>query len=115
MPTLIVRQIACPGCNAVLDVRCDACETCGAGTASDDATIRRRTRFQWIHHRHTMLLVLLGALGVLGIPLLWRSRAFTTAGKWLWSLVATIETAVLLGGCWWAIRFALDAYGQAAR
>ncbi len=54
----------------------------------------------------TMILVLLfGATGILGLPVLWMSRAFTTNEKILWSIVNSLYTLVLIaiavGVCYW--------------
>ncbi len=47
--------------------------------------------------RLVVLLLLFGVLGVLGLPLLWISRAFSTREKVLWSLGVTLYTVILLG------------------
>lgn len=61
---------------------------------------------RFVNSRWTILLLLFGVLGVLGLPLLWVSRGFSGKEKLIWSIVVTIYTLVLLaiavGCCWFA-------------
>lgn len=61
-----------------------------------------------------VLLLLFGVTGCLGIPLLFLSRGFSTTGRFVWSIVSVIYTALLLWGfvlimqwCWGEISRAL--------
>lgn len=48
-----------------------------------------------LHKRWAILLLLFGVTGVLGLPLLWMSRAYRPFGKVILSIVVTIYTALL--------------------
>lgn len=69
---------------------------------------RPTARSQWeqiLSSRKTILLLLFCVTGVLGLPLLWLSPAFTAGEKLLWSIVNTLYTLALLalaiGVCYW--------------
>lgn len=72
-----------------------------------------RGRSQWekvLSSRRTILLILFGMTGFLGLPLLWLSQAFTVGEKVLWSALNTIYTLILIGiaigVCYWCyLRF----------
>jgi len=57
-----------------------------------------------VHSRGTVLVILFGVLGVLGLPVLWISRGFDRREKIFWSVMVTIYTLVLVAiavGCVW--------------
>jgi hypothetical protein len=47
-----------------------------------------------------ILAILFLVAGVLGVPLLWISRAFSPLMKIVWSVVVTVYTAAALYGTW---------------
>lgn len=61
--------------------------------------------------RWQLLLLLFGAMGVLGLPLLWFSRGFGLGGKIAWSLLVTLWTALLVGLCWWSLTWSASRLG----
>lgn len=113
---LSIQQIACHRCDAALALAADVCPHCDAKTivevpqpiaadaaASDDTA----GKWDWIHRRRTVLFVLLCATGVLGLPALWLSRAFSARAKLIWSIVVTIETALLAWICYSTVLTAI--------
>ena len=61
----------------------------------------------------TVLVLLFGATGVLGLPVLWASRSFSIRNKIVLSLAVTIYTAALVAAAWLAIRNAWNAWHEA--
>ena len=55
----------------------------------------------------TILLLLFGVTGVIGLPVLWMSRSFGPGMKWVLSIVVTIYTALL---CWGVYLICAMAY-----
>jgi hypothetical protein len=72
-----------------------------------------RGRSQWeklLSSRKTILIILFGMTGVLGLPLLWISHVFTVGEKVLWTILNTLYTLMLIGlaagVCYWCyLRF----------
>lgn len=70
-------------------------------------------RSQWetiLSSRRTIFIILFGMTGVLGLPLLWLSHAFSAWEKVLWSALNTLYTLALIamaaGVCYWCyLRF----------
>lgn len=67
-----------------------------------------RGRSQWerlLASRRMILIVLFGATGVLGLPLLWLSPAFSMSEKIAWSILNSIYTSLLIAAagavCYW--------------
>jgi hypothetical protein len=48
-----------------------------------------------------LLAVLFCATGAVGLPLLWRSPAFSLRQKWFWSVIVNLYTAILVGIVVW--------------
>lgn len=59
-----------------------------------------------VDHRWAVLLILFGAMGALGLPLIWMSRAFTPLAKLVWSIVVIVYTVALIWGAWLACSIA---------
>lgn len=117
-----IKNFACPKCDALLGANAAGCLGCGTESrpaaspaASPDFTVAVTPAWAWIHDRRTMLFVLLAGVGALGLPLLWLSRAFRFPAKVGWSIVVTVETALLCWACWSSVQSALDAFGRLAR
>ena len=74
---------------------------------------RVRPQSQWeqlLSNRKWILLLLFCVTGVLGLPVLWLSYAFTTTEKIVWSIVNIAYTLMLIGACagviyWCYLRF----------
>lgn len=109
--TYVVEHIVCRGCFAVLDVEDNFCRHCGAAThegcaeeasaaiaarpgpspqVSPSPTPTATGKVPISENPWVVLGVLFLVMGPLGLPMLWRSRAFAT-----WSKVA-ISAIVLL-------------------
>ncbi len=67
METFSVVSIICPSCGTELEPTADVCQECGASTASDrpDGNLMDRP---W------MLAIVVLHLGLIGIPLYWRTK-----------------------------------------
>ena len=68
-----------------------------------------------LQSRWIILGTLFGITGALGLPFLWISPAFTTKEKWIWSLVNTLYTAVLIGLTIMILMWAMSVYENAFR
>lgn len=66
-------------------------------------------RNELLHSKLLVLGILFGVTGVLGLPLLWMSRAFSTQEKMVWSVINTIYTTTLVVGTWMIVRWAWRA------
>lgn len=58
--------------------------------------------------RWIMLSWLLLCLGVFGLPVLWRSRAFSRPAKLAWSVVVVVETVIWWVGLVVCVRLLMD-------
>ena len=61
-----------------------------------------------IQNRWAVLAILFLVTGVLGLPLLWLCKSFTTAERIFWAVTVSLYTAglvwVVAQICWWSIR-----------
>ncbi len=61
-----------------------------------------------IQNRGVVLAILFLVTGVLGLPLLWLCKTFTTFERIFWSVTVSLYTAALIWVvaqiCWWTIR-----------
>ncbi len=83
----------CEHCGAQLDAGGEAeCAVCGfvQSTALESPTPRRLIDQRW-----AVGILLFGVMGVLGLPVLWMSRGFSTSAKIWLSILVTIYTALL--------------------
>lgn len=68
-----------------------------------------------LHNRPAMLALLFFVTGFLGLPFLWKSRAFSANEKIVWSIVVTIYTCLLLLATaaivWWSYSTIRDTFG----
>lgn len=75
-----------------------------------------RGRSQWeqiLSNRTTILFLLFGATGVLGLPLLWMSPVFSAGEKILWTIVNTLYTAALIGLAAWVCYWCYQQFQNA--
>ena len=116
---IIMASIVCPSCGVAVDAGSQLCAGCGAPVSaisegSRGARLSTADRpgpssaRSVIDNRWQLLLLLFGATGVLGVPLLWNSRAFGPLGKLAISLLVTAWTAVLMALCWWSWSWTTD-------
>lgn len=67
-----------------------------------------------LDNRWLILGTLVLAVGAAGLPLLWRSRAFSTPAKVGWSVVICVETIVWWAGLFYVLSLAVDGMRYAA-
>ncbi|MCA8920389.1 MAG: hypothetical protein KDD82_01195 [Planctomycetes bacterium] len=96
-----MSEFACPRCALVLPALsyCPRCRAQARGEAYDPDAVDRLER------SYVITLVAL-SLGALGVPRLWRSKAFGTGGKLFWSAIGFGNTAgvfvlLYLFGAYW--------------
>jgi hypothetical protein len=65
---------------------------------------------EMFHKPWVVLLILFGATGVLGLPLLWFSRGFRIPGKIFWTLAVSLYTAALVWIAWLSCSFAWQQF-----
>lgn len=99
-PPIVVASVVCPGCGAAVPRGSLRCSTCGRVGPAPYRPV--------VDSRWQLLLLLFGAMGVLGLPLLWSSRAFGLGAKLVLSLLVTIWTALLVGLCWWCLTWSWE-------
>jgi len=76
MESYSVTSIICPSCTTALDPTDDVCHQCGANTTSGaDTNDALRPRLM---DRPWLLVVVLLHVGVLGIPLYWKTKYSTS-------------------------------------
>lgn len=96
--------IVCKYCRAELNVRNDRCPKCG-GPTKDPMPLLDRPWF--------MLGLLFLAALVLGLPFLWKSRAFQTPTKIVIAILVTLETIVVFWAftvtMMWCYRTIMDS------
>jgi hypothetical protein len=67
---------------------------------------RARTAGRLLNNRPAIFLLLFCVTGFLGLPLLWKSNAFSTKEKVVWSVINTLYTCILIGLTaaivWWS-------------
>lgn len=68
-----------------------------------------------LNHRGLVLALLFFVTAALGLPVLWKSPAFSPREKIVWSVIVTIYTAVILWlfarVMWWSYTRIQDALG----
>lgn len=119
---LVIASVVCPACGqsvAALETRCGSCgselasaprvnlprqATATATLAPAGASI--------IDQRGPLLLLLFGAMGVLGLPLLWYSRAFGPLAKLLIGALVTVWTAALAALVLWSWMWMFERLSQ---
>jgi hypothetical protein len=70
--SLVVENIVCPHCKAVLDVSTDVCHHCGAKTTGQ--LMRPTASADRLIDRPWFLVIVLLHIGLLGIPLYWKTK-----------------------------------------
>jgi hypothetical protein len=96
-----VNTIICPSCGADLGVAMTRCDHCGASTqgrSSQPATIPSAER---ILDRPWILVVLLLHVGLLGIPIYWRTK-YSVPTRLAIILASIVYTVVALAIIYWA-------------
>lgn len=118
---ILTAVIVCPGCGEPVEAAAAVCQKCGAGlipsptvvrtgqTANSDGNLLARSV---IDNRVQLLLLLFGAALVLGLPLLWYSRAYGIVGKLVITVLVLLWTLILLWLCWWSLSWSMNRIRQ---
>jgi len=118
-----IEKTVCPHCSGVLDAGDEICRHCGAPTSrprsaapSHDPTAAAEPVFDQpkprpdMAERRGMVLVLLFlVLGVLALPLLWRSSKFSPAWKIILTILVAIQTAIVVWLLWYVIHLFIES------
>ena len=109
-----IASIFCHQCHVEAGADDRQCRRCGAElrTAELEAPAAGlKTPTTWrelIDSRWAVLLLLFGVMGPLAIPILLKSRSFSTVSKVVLSVVVTIYIAALVWCAWLAVKSAYD-------
>jgi hypothetical protein len=122
MSTSAAPDIVCCRCRAPLDASDNYCRRCGAATANVAGLPghREATQFggapaRWSESPWVILPLLFLILGPFALPLLWRSRRFTTAAKYALTVVTAVYTVFLCWETWVIVKQALPAVRELQR
>jgi hypothetical protein len=99
MSNPIRPEIICRRCRAVLEATDDYCHNCGGPTANLAARKPSWSESPWV-----ILPLLFLILGPLALPLLWRSRRFTTSWKSILTVVVTGITVFVGFELWQTVQ-----------
>ena len=122
MEPLEAGQFFCPHCSAEVSAaaevcpRCEAALSAGSGAAAPSPappTRKPERKDDLLDNRWVILALLFLAAGALGLPLLWRSRGFTTWGKIVVGVIVTIYTLALVALAAWAVWWAWQSVEEA--
>ncbi len=98
----------CSCCQRSLDSNQSYCSDCVESGPSDSSFAACA---QALDNRWLILSSLILVVGAAGLPVLWRSRAFSPMSKVAWSMVIGIETAI-----WWmGVVYLVQLIGQGMR
>lgn len=101
MEALNASQFFCPRCSAEVSASAIHCPRCGAALSGDAPARRDLLDNPWF-----IIGLLFLATGALGLPLLWRSRGFSSVSKVVIGVVVTIYTILLIALAAWAVMWA---------
>lgn len=112
MEPIVHARLVCRRCGRELDVAAAACPRCGStigGSAvpvqsAADASLQRL-----LDRPGVVLLLLFGVTAAMGIPFLWRSRAFSTAGKVVLTVIVSLYTLLILWLFWLVFSWSLGS------
>jgi len=98
------NALKCLNCGADLVAarsKCDACQIVVAMPAEQE---------RFLEQRLPILVIMFAVTGVLGLPLLWLSPAFSRRGKITWTIIVTIYTVALVTIAGAACKMAWESY-----
>ncbi len=104
--SLEIEKTVCPQCFAVLEAGDSFCRHCGGSLGAEEAASRQFTQVAakeppaprgMMESRWVVLAMLFLVLGPLALPLLWRSREFTTRWK---AMLTAIVVGITAGALW---------------
>ena len=102
-------HIACHQCRRILQPADAVCPGCGHPSTQP----LRRTAARpagWTENRRLVVCLMVFAIGPLGFPVLWRSRAFSRFEKIFWTLLVTLEITGLVWLCVHFLGQAIEAW-----
>jgi len=122
--SFVVAKIVCRGCYVVLDAEDQYCRQCGTKCGTDPAaapaddemipatvvpekTATTRPSKPATDNPWVVLGLLFLVLGPLGLPMLWRSRAFSTWSKLAISVALLGVIAAAIGLAWYMLAIAI--------
>lgn len=122
-----IEKTVCHRCFTVLNVGDRYCHFCGAPTGLTDglspeasfiapadpaALLGPTSGTGLIDSRGAVLVMLFAMLGPLALPMLWRSRRFSTTWKWGLTLLVVILTAAVVWLLWYAVHSLVEPLRQ---
>lgn len=110
MEAFNASQFFCPRCSAEVAAAAPICPRCGAVLApagSPPAPAGERSNL--LDNPWMVLALLFLATGALGLPILWKSRAYSPGAKVLIGVAVTIYTVLLIALAAWAVHWAWRA------
>jgi len=93
----MLAQLVCSRCKREIDATARFCPHCGTKTQVQPG------QPDWLDNPWAMLGILFFGIGPLAIPMLWRSRAFSTPGKWFLTILVLALTVVVVVGLVWVV------------
>ena len=113
METRTVDQIVCPACHASLSAAAEQCSECGTPTRGESAATRPPGTVPFLDRPWVILSLLFFVMAILGLPILWQSRAFGTWAKIGLSIVVTLYTLAWFWGVGLIIQNAIQSIKDA--
>ncbi len=111
MESYSVTSIICPNCETALDASDDVCHQCGARTtcnvASNDRPHVRLIDRPWL------LIVVVLHVGVLGIPMYWKTK-YTTSVRLAIIGASIAYTVFAVAIIYWAGKYLIDIFRMLA-
>lgn len=100
----------CPTCGQALSPPTDRCFACGATLHNQrpPAAHWSSSLVELIDQPIIMLSFLFLAAMFLGLPFLWKSRAFSVTSKWVITVLVLLETAIVFWAFYRTMRWCLD-------
>jgi len=99
----------CPQCSVEIPADALVCPHCrGEITPAPAAEPKRDSVYKYLDNPWWMLGLLFFVTAGLGLPFLWKSKAFGPVGKWVLTLIMLVYTGLIL----WAIGLLLIYIGN---
>lgn len=97
------EKIRCSSCRTIIEAGDEYCRHCG----------RRQVRSgAWYYEPGVIAVLALTVLGPFALPLVWKSPRISRNGKWAWTIVLTLLTAVLLWCLWFVSSMFLSRWQE---
>jgi hypothetical protein len=99
----------CPHCSVEISAEVAACPHCQAAVGETTAVSepKRDSLYKYLDKKWIMLAMLFCVTAGLGLPFLWKSRAFGTVGKTVLTVIMVFYTSLIL----WLIYLLLAFIG----